>query len=96
MIGYLTNNFDKTWKLCTQETFYNLLRSPLVASTIAEVRNGNKQAKRKLPAFLFCGIVNQDRYQEHLAQCQADGTKPKGSRCEEFLQSNGLFMTPLS
>ena len=92
MIGYLTNNFDKTWKLCTQETFYNLLRSPLVASTIAEVRNGNKQAKRKLPAFLFCGIANQARYQEHLAQCQADGTKPKGSRCEEFLQSNGLFM----
>lgn len=92
MIGYLNNNFDKQWKLCTEQKFYELLRSKSVADTIQQVRQGDKNAKRKLPAFLFCGTLNQPKYEAHLAQCQADGTKPKGSRCEEFLQSNGLFM----
>ena len=92
MIGYLKNNFDKDWKLCTQEKFYELLGSGAVANAIAAVRSGNRNAKRRLPALVLCGVLNEAKYKEYMAQCQANGTKPKGSRREEFLLSNGLFM----
>ncbi|MBO5381188.1 MAG: hypothetical protein J6A40_03740 [Bacteroides sp.] len=92
MIGYLNNNFDKDWKLCTQEKFYELLGSEAVANAIAAVRSGDKNTKRRLPALVLCGVLNEAKYQAYLEQCKADGTKPKGSRREEFLLSNGLFM----
>ena len=92
MIGYLNNNFDKDWKLCTQEKFYELLGSGAVANAIAAVRGGDRNAKRRLPALVLCGVLNEAKYKEYMAQCQANGTKPKGSRREEFLLSNGLFM----
>lgn len=92
MIGYLNNNFDKDWKLCTQEKFYELLGSGAVANAIAAVRSGDRNAKRRLPALVLCGVLNEAKYKEYMAQCQANGTKPKGSRREEFLLSNGLFM----
>jgi len=92
MVGYLNNNFDKQWKLCPMEKFYEIASSESVAKAIAAVRGGNKNAKRSLPAFLFAGRLDEARYKEYLAQCQANGTKPKGSRCEEFLLPTGFFM----
>ena len=92
MVGYLKNNFDKEWKVCSMEKFYELVNSDAVAKAIATVRNGNKNAKRCLPTLLFNGQLDKERYAEYVKVCQANGTKPKGSRCEEFLKPTGFFM----
>ena len=91
MIGYINHVFDRTWKPCTKEKFYEMLQSPSVKHTIHEVRSGNKSRKNKLPAFIFCGQLDEAAYAQYLTTVP-DGEKPKGSRCEEFLNPTGLFM----
>ena len=91
MIGYINHVFDRTWKPCTQEKFYEMLQSPSVKRTIHEVRSGDKSRKNKLPAFIFCGELDEAAYAQYLMTVP-DGEKPKGSRCEEFLRPTGLFM----
>lgn len=92
MVGYLKSNFDNMWKLCTKEMFYEIANSEAVAKAIAAVRSGDKNAKRKLPAYLFNAKLDEKRYAEYVQKCQANGTKPRGSRCEEFLIPTGFFM----
>mgnify|MGYP003292737934 CR=1 FL=1 len=92
MVGYLKSNFDNMWKLCTKEMFYEIANSEAVAKAIAAVRSGDKNAKRKLPAYLFNAKLDEKRYAEYVQKCQANGTKPRGSRCEEFLIPSGFFM----
>ena len=63
MIGYIDHVFDRTWKPCTQEKFYEILQSAPVKRTIHEVRSGNKDRKNKLPAFIFCGMLDEEALQ---------------------------------
>jgi hypothetical protein len=92
MIGYIDNNLDGMWKPCTEEKFYEIVGSQAVARTIAAVRAGNKNRKRALPAFIFCGEVDEAAYQTYAEKCRQTGEKRKGSRCAQFLRSTGLFM----
>ena len=92
MIGYIDNNLDGMWKPCTEEKFYEIVRSQAVAHTIAAVRAGNKNRKRALPAFIFCGEVDEEAYQTYAEKCRQTGEKRKGSRCAQFLRPTGLFM----
>jgi len=92
MIGYIDNNLDGMWKPCTEEKFYEIVRSQAVARTIAAVRAGNKNRKRALPAFIFCGEVDEAAYQTYAEKCRQTGEKRKGSRCAQFLRPTGLFM----
>lgn len=80
------------WKQCSPETFGLLLDDQRVAQTIADVRNGNAERKGDLPAFIFSGWLNEDLYNKYVEECKLRGEKPRGSRCEEFLQPTGLFM----
>lgn len=91
MIGYIDHVFDRTWKPCTQEKFYEILQSAPVKRTIHEVRSGNKDRKNKLPAFIFCGMLDEEAYNRYL-ETLPEGEKPKGSRSEQFLLPTGLFM----
>lgn len=91
-IGYIDHVFDRTWKPCTKDQFYEILQSQRVADLIREVRLGKKQCKNKLPAFIFGGCLDEEAYRQHLAESEAAGEKPKGSRCEQFLRPSGLFM----
>ena len=92
MIGYIDNNLDGMWKPCTEEKFYEIVGSQAVARTIAAVRAGNKNRKRALPAFIFCGEVDEEVYQTYAEKCRQTGEKRKGSRCAQFLRPTGLFM----
>ena len=92
MIGYIDNNLDGMWKPCTEEKFYEIVGSQAVARTIAAVRAGNKNRKRALPAFIFCGEVDEAAYQTYAEKCRQTGEKRKGSRCAQFLRPTGLFM----
>ena len=92
MIGYIDNNLDGMWKPCTEEKFYEIVGSQAVARTIAAVRAGNKNRKRALPAFIFCGEVDEEAYQTYAEKCRQTGEKRKGSRCAQFLRPTGLFM----
>ena len=92
MIGYIDNNLDGMWKPCTEEKFYEIVGSQAVARTIAAVRAGNKNRKRALPAFIFCGEVDETAYQTYAEKCRQTGEKRKGSRCAQFLRPTGLFM----
>ena len=92
MIGYIDHVFDRTWKPCTKDQFYEILQSERVAHLIREVRSGKKQCKNQLPAFIFGGCLDEEAYRQHLAESEAAGEKPKGSRCEQFLRPTGLFM----
>ena len=92
MIGYIDNNLDGMWKPCTEEKFYEIVRSQAVARTIAAVRAGNKNRKRALPAFLFCGEVDMEAYRNYVEKCRQTGERCKGSRCAQFLRPTGLFM----
>ena len=92
MIGYIDNNLDGMWKPCTEEKFYEIVGSQAVARTIAAVRAGNKNRKRALPAFIFCGEVDEAAYQTYTEKCRQTGEKRKGSRCAQFLRPTGLFM----
>ena len=92
MIGYIDNNLDGMWKPCTEEKFYEIVGSQAVARTIAAVRAGNKNRKRALPAFIFCGEVDEEAYQTYTEKCRQTGEKRKGSRCAQFLRPTGLFM----
>jgi len=93
MIGFITSNRDNTWKACSEEQFYKIVDSAQVAKTIAQVRNNpHGKHKQQLPAFLYQGVLNEPLYAAHQAECQQQGTNPKGSRCEEFLRPTGLFM----
>ena len=66
MVGYLKSNFDNMWKLCTKEMFYEIANSEAVAKAIAAVRSGDKNAKRKLPAYLFNAKLDEKRYAEYV------------------------------
>lgn len=93
MIGFIQSIRDNAWKSCSEEQFYAIVNSAQVAETIAQVRNNaSGKLKQQLPAFLFQGVLNEERYAAHQAECKQQGTKPKGSRCEEFLHPSGLFM----
>ena len=92
MIGYIDNNLDGMWKPCTEEKFYEIVRSQAVARTIAAVRAGNKNRKRALPAFLFCGEADMEAYRNYVEKCRQTGERCKGSRCAQFLRPTGLFM----
>ena len=92
MIGYINNNLDGMWKPCTEEKFYEIVRSGAVARTIAAVRAGNKNRKRALPAFLFCGEADREAYRNYEEKCRQTGERRKGSRCAQFLRPTGLFM----
>ena len=92
MIGYIDNNLDGMWKPCTEEKFYEIVGSQAVARTIAAVRAGNKNRKRALPAFLFCGEADMEAYRNYVEKCRQTGERCKGSRCAQFLRPTGLFM----
>ncbi|MBO7554027.1 MAG: hypothetical protein J6T82_08365 [Bacteroidaceae bacterium] len=92
MIGFIRNKRDNMWKQCSPETFGLLLDDQRVAQTIADVRNGNAERKGDLPAFIFGGWLNEKLYNKYVEECKQRGEKPRGSRCEEFLQPTGLFM----
>ena len=92
MIGYINNNLDGMWKPCTEEKFYEIVRSREVAETIAAVRAGNKNRKRALPAFIFCGEADTEAYRVYEEKCRQSGERLRGSRCAQFLRPTGLFM----
>jgi len=56
------------------------------------VRAGNKNRKRALPAFLFCGEADMEAYRNYVEKCRQTGERCKGSRCAQFLRPTGLFM----
>ena len=91
MIGYVEHVYDRTWKPCSQEKFYEILSSPGVAHTIRRVRSGNKGRKNRLPAFIFGGSLDKEAYRQHCEECERTRRQPQGSRKEEFLTPTGLF-----
>ena len=92
MINYVNNSFDKVLKPCDAQKFAELTQSELTEKLILGHRAGEKNSKAKLPALTYMGVLDEPRYRAYLEQCEAQGTKPLGSRRAEFMRPTGLLM----
>ena len=92
MINYVNNSFDKVLKPCDAQKFMELTQSELTEKLILGHRAGEKNSKAKLPALTYMGVLDEPRYRAYLEQCEAQGSKPLGSRRAEFMRPTGLLM----
>ena len=92
MINYVNNSFDKVLKPCDAQQFMTLTRSEQTEKLILGHRAGESNSKAKLPALTYMGVLDEPRYRAYLEQCDAQGTKPLGSRRAEFMRPTGLLM----
>ena len=92
MINYVNNSFDKVLKPCDAQQFMTLTQSEQTEKLILGHRAGEKNSKAKLPALTYMGVLDEAKYKEYLKKCEADGTKPLGSRRAEFMRPTGLLM----
>ncbi len=92
MINYVNNSFDKVLKPCDAQQFMTLIQSEQTEKLILGHRAGEKNSKAKLPALTYMGVLDEAKYKEYLKKCEAQGTKPLGSRRAEFMRPTGLLM----
>ncbi|MBR6629411.1 MAG: hypothetical protein IKL03_05585 [Bacteroidaceae bacterium] len=92
MINYVNNSFDKVLKPCDAQQFMTLTQSEQTEKLILGHRAGEKNSKAKLPALTYMGVLDEAKYKDYLKKCEADGTKPLGSRRAEFMRPTGLLM----
>ena len=92
MINYVNNSFDKVLKPCDAQQFMTLTQSEQTEKLILGHRAGEKNSKAKLPALTYMGVLDEAKYKDYLKQCEAQGTKPLGSRRAEFMRPTGLLM----
>ena len=92
MINYVNNSFDKVLKPCDAQQFMTLTQSEQTEKLILGHRAGEKNSKAKLPALTYMGVLDEAKYKEYLKKCEADGSKPLGSRRAEFMRPTGLLM----
>lgn len=92
MINYVNNSFDKVLKPCDAQQFMTLTQSEQTEKLILGHRAGEKNSKAKLPALTYMGVLDEAKYKEYLKKCEAQGTKPLGSRRAEFMRPTGLLM----
>ena len=70
MINYVNNAFDKILKPCDAQKFYELTRSEQTERLILGHRTGEKNAKSKLPAITYMGVLDSDKYRKYLDTCK--------------------------
>lgn len=92
MINYVNNSFDKVLKPCDAQQFMTLTQSEQTEKLILGHRAGEKNSKAKLPALTYMGVLDEAKFKDYLKRCEADGTKPLGSRRAEFMRPTGLLM----
>ena len=92
MINYVNNSFDKVLKPCDAQQFMTLTQSEQTEKLILGHRAGEKNNKAKLPALTYMGVLDEAKYKDYLKKCEAQGTKPLGSRRAEFMRPTGLLM----
>ena len=92
MVNYVNNSFDKVLKPCDAQQFMTLTQSEQTEKLILGHRAGEKNSKAKLPALTYMGVLDEAKYKEYLKKCEAQGTKPLGSRRAEFMRPTGLLM----
>ena len=92
MINYVNNSFDKVLKPCDAQKFSELTQSEQTEKLILGHRAGEKTSKPKLPALTYMGVLDEEKYKCHLAQCEGQGTRALGSRRAEFMRPTGLLM----
>ena len=92
MINYVNNSFDKVLKPCDAQKFMELTQSEQTEKLILGHRAGEKNSKAKLPALTYMGVLDEEKYNCHLTQCEEQGTRPLGSRRADFMRPTGLLM----
>ena len=92
MLNYVNNSFDKVLKPCDAQKFSELTQSEQTEKLILGHRAGEKTSKPKLPALTYMGVLDEEKYKSHLAQCEEQGTRALGSRRAEFMRPTGLLM----
>ena len=92
MINYVNNAYDKVLKPCDAQQFQILTQSAQTERLIALHRSGDARAKQNLSALTYMGVLDKEKYKGYLAKCEAQGTKPQGSRRADFMQPTGLLM----
>ena len=92
MVNYVNNSFDKVLKPCDAQQFMTLTQSEQTEKLILGHRAGEKNSKAKLPALTYMGVLDEAKYKDYLKKCEAQGTKPLGSRRAEFMRPTGLLM----
>ena len=92
MINYVNNAYDKVLKPCDAQQFQILTQSAQTERLIALHRSGDARAKQNLSALTYMGVLDKEKYKGYLAKCEAQGTKPQGSRRADFMRPTGLLM----
>ncbi|MCF0198880.1 MAG: hypothetical protein HUK02_08890, partial [Bacteroidaceae bacterium] len=95
MICYIDHVRDNVLKVCSQQKFYEIVKSPRVRNIITSYRQGNTGATQNLPAFLFMG------YNPTGTNRQADQLQPTGlmmmdyDHIDEPLHLNNLVLAAM-
>ena len=92
MINYVNNAYDKVLKPCDAQRFSIITNSQETERLIALHRSGDARAKQNLSALTYMGVLDKEKYKGYLAKCEAQGTKPQGSRRADFMRPTGLLM----
>lgn len=92
MINYVNNAFDNTLKPCTAKVLDRIISAPETTALVMAYRVGNQEAKRKLPALTFAGVLDTETYVQYREQCAARKEPAKGNRNTRFMQPTGLMM----
>ena len=92
MINYVNNAYDKVLKPCDAQRFSIIVNSQETERRILGHRGGDAKAKSKLPALIYMGVLDKEKYRKYLDQCRDQGTQPQGSRKAEFMRPTGLLM----
>ena len=92
MINYVNNSYDNVLKPCDAQKFCTLTQCSGTERLILAHRAGEPKAKGKLPALTYMGVLDKEKYKGYLAKCEAQGTKPQGSRRADFMRPTGLLM----
>lgn len=93
MFSYVESVQGKTL-LCTKEKFYEIIRRADVAELCEKFRNGDKNAKRMLPAFCFhATFLNNERKNENaipsgLFLLDIDHVEDAESACRAIIEKN--------
>ena len=93
MINLLNNIRDNVLKPCSKEEFESIVASERVKQLIEAYRNGDKEAKLKLPAITCNGVLSQRKYRQYSEQCNAHGISPQiSTRQSKLMRPTGLVM----
>lgn len=93
MLKFINHSKDVIFKEMSQEIFEALFKSDEIYKRVAKFRETEDiEVKMGLPAILWNGYPDEEKYQQYLRDCEEQGKKPLSRRVQAGLRPTGLCM----